>query len=152
MYSRFTLQTRLATVDAEQTLMRLVAARDEARGSKPFVGRVQDGAFDFQRVVTGRNGFLPVVTGQIAEGEGGAVVRGSMRVRIATAVVMTVWMGMAIVAVLAMLPRFIAASDIRGAVVVSFLPLFGVVLIAAGYYPERRKALQILEDAFTPRT
>ena len=152
MYSRFNVQTRLSIVEAEGTLSRLVDEPGGILASRPFAGRIENGTFKFHRIITGRNSFLPIVTGRIVQGESGAVVRGATRLHYAVAAFMTIWMGMAITAVVDTLPKYIAESDTWRAVGVSLFPVFGIVLIAIGYYPERRRALRILEDAFAQRT
>jgi hypothetical protein len=147
MYSRFSLQTRFSTADAEDVLFRLVDVRDDSLTTKPFVGRLEDGRFKFRRIIKGRNSFLPIINGCIVQGEAGAVVRGTMRLHLAVAVSMAFWMAMAISAVVQTLPKYIANSNMPGAVAVLSFPLFGVVLIAVGYYPERRVAMRLLSEA-----
>src|SRR5262245_49870734 len=45
MYSRFKIQTRLSTVEAERILDQLVDSRNDRITTRPFVGRVENGAF-----------------------------------------------------------------------------------------------------------
>jgi hypothetical protein len=149
MYSRFSIQTRLSTIEAEETLARLIASRrPDASPTKPFVGRIESGTFKFHRVFIGRNSFIPIISGRIVEGEGGAVVQGAMRLHWAIAVCMTVWMSMAIVAVVATLRKGTLHSDTFAVLSAVFFPLFGIVVMSIGYFPERRKAMRLLEDAF----
>src|SRR5262245_27107479 len=101
MYSRFSIQTRLSTSDAEATLARLVGTR--RGGSTPFVGRVDGGTFKFHRVFFGRNSFIPIISGRIVQGEGGAVVQGTMRLHLAVAAFMVVWMSMPLAALVSLL-------------------------------------------------
>ncbi len=155
MFSRFSIQTRLSSVEAEEILRRLVRPNvsffkpdPTTIDARPFVGRVGEGSFKFHRVITGRNSFLPITSGHIVQAEGGAVVRGQMRLAVAVAVVMTLWMGMTVTAAVKELPKEIAEHNITEAISLAFFPLFGAVLIAVGYYPERRKVLRLLSDAF----
>jgi len=147
MYSRFRIQTRLSTVEAEDALARLVDAR---RGSaaKPFVGRVEGGAFTFHRAFIGRNSFMPIVSGRIVEGEGGAVLQGTMRLQWAVAVfvVFSVWMG--IVAAVSMLLKSRAGSDTTAVFFAVLFPVFVIILMLVGYFPERRKAMRLMVDTF----
>jgi hypothetical protein len=155
MYSRFTIQTRLSVVEAERVLEGLVQPKrffldpDPATPDRrPFAGRIDGGAFKFQRVITGRNSFLPIIVGRVTPGEGGAVIRGHMRLAIPVAVVMTGFMGATLTAAFNGLPRELASHNIRAACVFAFLPLFGALLIGIGYYPEKHKAMRLLVDAF----
>ena len=122
MYSRFSIQTRLSTADAEATLARLVGARRDGSG-KPFVGRVDGGRFTFCRLFIGRNSFLPIITGRIVQGEGGAIVRGTMRLHWAIALVEPFWVLLPIVAVVA----FLRGDTMDTLAVMFALLVFGTV-------------------------
>jgi len=148
MYSTFGIQTRLSVADAEDVLARLVEVSDDRFTTKPFSGRVGNGTFTFRRVIRRLNDFLTRITGRIVQGEGGAVVRGSVRAHPSVAIVMTVWTAMAIIAVVNLMPRLLAESNPAGALGILVFPLFGVGLAAVGYYPERREALRLLSEAF----
>ena len=147
MYSRFRIQTQLSTVEAEDTLARLVDAR---RGSaaKPFVGRVEGGAFKFHRAFIGRNSFMPIVSGRIVQGEGGAVLQGTMRLPWAVAVFMACSVWTAIVAVVSTLSKPLADSDTFAVFFAVVFPVFVIILMFVGYLPERRKAMRLLVTAF----
>ena len=152
----FSIETRLSSVEAEAVLSGLVRPplprfAPDPPDARPFCGSVADGAFKFQPVIKGRNGFRPVVVGRVAEGEGGAIVRGYTRLPIAAAVVMTIWMSATIFGAANQLPKYWRHNDLTGVVVVGLLPVVGAVLIGFGYYPERRKAMQLLSDAFPPK-
>ena len=148
MYSRFRIQTRLSTAEAEETLAGLVGSRGDGLPTKPFVGRVEGGAFTFRRLFIGRNSFIPIISGRIVQGEGGAVVQGTMRLHVAVAVVMTVWMGMALTIGVGALMKRIQNPDTVAVLSAVFFPLFGVFVMSIGYFPERRKALRLLSEAF----
>jgi hypothetical protein len=155
MYSRFTIQTRLSVVEAERVLAELVRPKrffldpDPATPDlRPFVGRIDGGAFKCQRVITGRNSFLPIIVGRVTPGDGGAVIQGHMRLAISVAVAMTAFMGATLTAAFNELPTELTAHNIWAACGFAFLPLFGAVLIAIGYYPEKHKAMRVLVDAF----
>jgi len=154
MFSRFTIQTRLSSVEAEEVLRRMIRPRrafrtpdSPAADSRPFEGRIENGSFTFRRVITGRNSFMPIVTGRVTQAEGGAVVHGRMRVAVSVALVMAVWTGGAITVAVQEVLRDIRDHNLFAAVAVSFLPIFGVLLIGLGFYPERNKALRLLTDA-----
>ena len=158
MFSRFSIQTRLSTVEAEAILGRLVRPRagwfdlgHQTSDTRPFVGRIEHGSFKFSRVITGRNSFLPIVIGRVMQAEGGAVVRGHMRMALVVIVFMTFWIGMALSAAIHEVPRRLHAHDLPSAFLVACFPLLGAVLVGFGYYPERRKALRMLTEAFQPK-
>jgi hypothetical protein len=92
-----------------------------------------------------------VIVGRVTAEEGGATIRGHMRLAIPVAIVMSVWMGVTLAAAVRDANAVIAAHTITNGSALVLLPLFGVVLIAVGYYPERRKALRLLLDAFADR-
>jgi len=155
MYSRFTIQTRLSPVEAERVLEGLVRPNvfllepdPPTPDLRPFVGRIDGGSFKFHRVITGRNSFLPIIIGRVTPGEGGAVIRGHMRLAVAVAVAMTAFTGATLTAAFNELPRQLAALNIWAACGFALFPLFGAILIAVGYYPEQHKAMGLLLDAF----
>ena len=78
------------------------------------------------------------------------MIQGHMRLAIFVAVLMTVWIGGTLTAAITEVPRAIAAHAVSGACLVALFPLFGAVLVTTGYYPERRKAMRLLLDAFQP--
>jgi hypothetical protein len=128
----------------------LVSGHDFAM-AKPFVGRVENGTFKFRSVITGRNSFLPIISGRIIEAEGGAVVNGTMRLHLLVAAFMTFWMAITIIGAVLALNKFVTGSETAGDVFSAwFFPLFGGTLTAIGYYPERRKAMRLLGDALQP--
>jgi hypothetical protein len=146
MYSRFAIHTRLSPVDAQHVLEGLVSGHDFAM-AKPFDGRVENGTFKFRRAITGRNDFRPIISGRIIQAEGGAVVLGTMRLHLLVAAFMTFWMAVTITGAVLALDKFVAGSAPAGVLSALFLPLFGATLVAAGFYPERRKAMRLLGDA-----
>lgn len=75
------------------------------------------------------------------------MVHGRMRVAVSVALVMAVWTGGAITVAVQEVLRDIRDHNLFAAVAVSFLPIFGVLLIGLGFYPERNKALRLLTDA-----
>jgi LytS/YehU family sensor histidine kinase len=151
LYSRFSIQTRLSTADAEATLARLVGSRRDGSPATPFVGRVSGGTFKFHRLFIGRNDFIPIVSGRIVQGEGGAVVRGTMRLHLAVAAfeIGMIWLAVS-VAVL-VLRNGAANLDAIAVVFALAFPLFAIFLMSIAYFPERRRAMRLLGDAFRGR-
>jgi hypothetical protein len=148
MYSRFAIQTRLSLFDAECALERLVAVERDESPIKPFIGRVEKRTFKFRRVISYRNSFIPIISGQIIQGEGGAVLRGAMRLHFFAAAFMAFWIGMFVGPAVSEVSRALREHHVSSALDVVFVPLFGIALTVFGYYPERRKAMRLLTDAF----
>jgi hypothetical protein len=153
MYSRISIRTRLTPAEAEHVLERLVhppgprGPQPPQPDPRPFVGRVDADAFTFQPVVRGRNNFRPVITGRIVADGGGALVTMTLRLAIAVAVVMIMWIAMAIFAVTQQLPKEIHEGHALHAVLLTLFPLFGILLMVVGFFPEQRKSVRLLKDA-----
>jgi len=135
---------------ADQTTDALARRVMRSLMAAAFVSGLLIGVLLFHRVFSGRNSFVPVIVGRVTQGEGGAVIQGHMRLAIFVAVLMTVWIGGTLTAAITEVPRAIAAHAVSGACLVALFPLFGAVLVTTGYYPERRKAMRLLLDAFQP--
>lgn len=157
MYSRLLIQTRLSPAEAERVLHTLVKPKisfrepDRTPDPRPFVGRVEDGQFKFHRVVTGKNSFLPIISGRIVKAEDGALVTGTMRLAAAVAVVVPLWIGAFTYALVHEVHRSLQTGPTWRLANVAFLLLFGTVLTVTGYYPEKRKAERLLASAFEQR-
>lgn len=159
MYRRLLIQTRLTPDAAEDRLAKLIRPReslfhglnnpDPAHDlTRPFVGSIDDGRFKFHLVLTHRNSFVPIVTGRILQGEAGAVLHGAMRMAIPVAVFMAVWMTGAVFAAVDLIPRGLRTSSLSDVVFGLLFPLFGVILVSVGFFPDVRRTRRILEEAF----
>jgi hypothetical protein len=150
------MQTRLSPGDVEEVLRKLVRPKvsffhdlnSRSDAGPPFIGWVEGNRFKFRRVITHRNSFLPIVSGRVISVEGGAVVRATLRLAPAVAIVMTLWMTMGAYAAIQRLPRAWQNSDVTGIIVAVGLPIFGLVLTFSGFLPEKRKAVRLLSEAF----
>jgi hypothetical protein len=164
MYSRLSIQTRVTVIEAEEVLRRLVRPQTLARhppdpdratvggADPPFVGWVEGHRFKFHRIIPYRNSFVPIVSGKIVPGEGGAILRGRLRLAHVVAVVMALWMAITASLAIASLAHVGETSNAVAAVFPVAMPLFGAVLVGVGFLPERRKALRLLSQAFgSPR-
>ncbi len=158
MYRTITIQTRLTPDAAEDRLAKLIRPRESRFHrlmnptirdvTRPFVGLIEDGRFQFHLVLPYRNSFVPIVTGRVLRSEGGAVLQGTMRLAIPAAVFMAVWMTAAVVAAADMIPRGLRTSNLSDVAFGLLFPLFGVVLISVGFIPDARRTRRILEEAF----
>jgi hypothetical protein len=120
----------------------------EARNSSaPFEGAVDQGRFTLSRIISYRNSFLPVITGQIIPVPTGSQVVISMRPSWFALVFWVVWMSgvTAFLAILLLLRRGVQNRPI-GITVALGLFLFGYLLCAASFGFEARRAYQMLRN------
>ena len=113
----------------------------------PFRGTIEGGRFKIVPVITYRNSFLPVIYGAVARSvAGGTLVRLRMRVNLFAAVFMAVWF-----ALLASGLRNISARNtfalIGGDIVFLGTLLFGVLVVAVGFFSEALKAVRVIRKA-----
>ena len=160
MYSRLFIQTRLTPGQVNEVLQKLVRPRQSffhelhnpgqwfPDSGPQFIGWVENNRFKFHRVITGRNSFLPIISGKVIPAEGGAVLQVRLRLALPVAIFMTFWMTMTIYAAIETLPRAVQGSNVMGAVLALGMPLFGVALTVFGFFPEKRRAVRLLTEAF----
>jgi hypothetical protein len=111
----------------------------------PFLGSVEVDSFRIRRDIKYRNSFLPQVRGTIIPASNGSAVNITMFMHPITALFMVVWfMGVGAGAV-----GIVAAQGASGAMAsVPFaMFVFGVALVAGGFFPEAFKAKRILSEA-----
>ena len=104
-----------------------------------FYGSVEDSCFHIQRHIAYRNSFLPKISGRIAATATGTRVRVTMFLHPFTAIFMTFWLGM------------VGGVGIIGArsasrIFPSAMFLFGVALVAGGFFPEAIKARRLISE------
>jgi hypothetical protein len=99
-----------------------------------------------RRAIQYRNSFLPVIAGHVAPVGSGSRIDIVLRLTAPIGLFMVVWLTGAFIAAAAGLWRSIRTSDARGLITLAF-PLFGCGFVAAGFVPEKRKALKILTAA-----
>jgi len=143
----------LAPVIAQQRLRGLIRPRqgfldswegDHGDGDAPFQGEEVDGVFKFMRVITGRNSFLPIIVARLeADSSGGSVITLRMRLHAFVVVFMIVWFGILATVAIEMPP---VRADANSWVPIGML-VFGTVMVLAGFYPEARKAENLLRTA-----
>ena len=63
------------------------------QASVPFFGHVARGYFKFYRAITGRNSFLPIISGEIVAVENGAQLRMTLRLHLAVVAFEFVFIG-----------------------------------------------------------
>jgi hypothetical protein len=116
---------------------------DEA--NPPFIGKVRDGSFRIQRDSRRRNSFLPIVWGHIVATPGGTRVKVTMFIHPFVAIFMACWLGIAV-------RIMMSVSDINLFPVCIVFMIIGVAVMARGFFPEARKARQLLTRAVSNPT
>jgi hypothetical protein len=109
-------------------------------GSNVFLGEVHGDSFSLQRNISYRNSFLPQIKGKVFQGGGGTTVDVRMCLNPFAAIFMLIWLG----------GVGSAAVSILYDDAMSLVPLgmfvLGLVLTAAGFFPEAFKAKRLLTD------
>ena len=112
-------------------------SRDDS-GSPPFIGTVREESFRIRRDIRGRNSFLPRVWGRIVATPTGTRVKVTMFIHPFAAIFMAFWFGM--------VGNGIVNGNGAFPILIGML-IFGVVLVAWGFYPEATKARRLITDA-----
>jgi hypothetical protein len=127
-------------------LKRTEEAFEAPRDDRPFEGQVSDRAFKVMRIIHYRNSFLPVIHGAVESSPSGATVQLRMRLHAFTFVFMIVWFSMAASGLGAI--SWQELRNLEAYAIASFGMLaFGVLLIAAGFFPEALKAAKVFRKA-----
>jgi hypothetical protein len=111
----------------------------EAERSIPFVGRVTGDTFKFHRVITGRNSFLPIVTGRIVAGTAGTELRMVLRIALPVVVFELAWLG-------TLTSAFLTGGG--EPITFALMGLFMVVMTVGSFIQEKRRTLRALQEAF----
>jgi hypothetical protein len=138
MYARHRFQTGLSVSQALERLARVI----RTDSTPPFAGRIERHRFTMRRRIPYRNDFAPVICGQVVPDGSGARIDLVFKVTVPVAVIMIVGFGVAAAGV----AHSIQASEAR-ALMTLVLPLFSGLLLAIGFFPEKRTAIRILSDA-----
>ena len=158
MYYRCTRQTRLAPAEVVDRLARITrppqsfkkpvygGAAWDRTNEPPFVGRADGNSFRLRRIIPDRNDFLPVIIGRVTPLPRGSRIDLTLRVRLPVAIVMTVCLAAAMFGSAAGVWQWVQTGQPRGLFAL-FLFVLGVTVTAAGFIPEARKAIRLLEDA-----
>ena len=111
----------------------------------PFEGTIAGDRFVIRRVIRYRNSFRPLISGRVSAVASGSRIDIVLTLTAPVAVVMSGWLAMAFAAAAAGLWHSIRTSDASGLIALAF-PVFGCGLVALGFIPEKRKALEILTE------
>jgi hypothetical protein len=157
MYSRCSFRTALSPQEALLRLSRIVGppqsrwqaieAGPARQLREPFVGIIDGERFRIRRVIDYRNNFLPVISGKIAPDRTGSRVDIVVKLKPAVAVAMILWLGAMSFAAAAAVWQSVQIGEVKGLAAL-LLPIFGFVLVAIAFVPEKRKALKLLAETF----
>jgi len=161
MYLPLRIKTRMTPEEAEEVLRRFVRPKGsflhDLKGpgewsdhaGRPFIGRVSENRFKFHRFITGRDSFLPIISGRITPVEGGAELRGAMRLHLSVAIFVIAWLAIWSSVTLKTLPRAVQTGDVTGVIMTFAVPLILVGLAVLRFVSERRDTMRLLSKAFT---
>jgi hypothetical protein len=119
-------------------------------GDTPFVGKaIGEREFRFQRTISYRNSFLPMVHAVVEPSrDGGARVRIRMRLHLFVMAFMMVWMTGATLGGGAVGLVSLAHGQLRGGLIALAFPTFGVALVTIPFAMEARIAERLLRELF----
>jgi len=149
-YRRLAIRTTLPSAEAERRISSLIGPRrsfteyfQRSTGTEyPFEGEAVGGGFRFARRIHYRNSFLPQIRARVELDESGTVVRIQMSIRPFVIAFMVFWIGAASSGFFVH-----STSGKDGILIPSVMVVFGLALIAFGFYPEARKAERIVRHA-----
>ena len=147
-YRTFTIESPLELTVAEARLRNAIQPTRwyvSSPRTAPFEGVLDASRFDLQRVIQGRNSFLPVVRGEVESTPAGVRLVGTMRLHAVVIAFMTVWFGGVLVGCIAALKSIASGEGFKASQLapLGFLA-FGIALVLGGFLPETHKALREL--------
>jgi hypothetical protein len=120
---------------------------------KLFEGEISEESFHLQRIIRGRNSFLPQIYGHIKPCESGARVFVTMRIHWFTGVFMTFWVGfLTFCGFKTYLGRFEGRSTFPESVLPFVMVMLGFALTLWGFLPEVDKAKRLLFAQINAKT
>ncbi|MCA9934597.1 MAG: hypothetical protein H6662_01050 [Ardenticatenaceae bacterium] len=152
-YTRLTLKTYLSAPEAERRLALRVRPRSwlQVRSfwakkdlAHDFVGKVEDGRFNINRIIYYRNSFLPIIIGQFHEDLGDTRIEITMRLHYLVLAFLAVWL----IIFFSFIGGGLSENSVPISLFVGFIVLFlAIVLISFNY--EANKARRMLEELWT---
>jgi len=100
-FDEITYQTRLSEVEVKKRLADLVEPvkifriRDFRKKSKPYEGKLNGMKFKINRIISYRNSFLPVITGDMRNQISGITIMVKMRLHLFVFLFLILWFGFA---------------------------------------------------------
>jgi hypothetical protein len=122
----------------------LLGARLPSTTGALFAGTRGGDSFKVVRLIQYRNSFLPVIRGRVVRGDMGTEVRLMMTLQPIVAAFMLLWCAGLILGVARSLAQSVGSLLAAGPLLIC---LFGILLTAAGFFPEALKARRLLQDA-----
>jgi hypothetical protein len=154
-FYRFEIETPLSPQVAAQRIREMTSeppagmvtfGRPDRRARTPFLGRVDDRAFQIRRVIGYRNSFLPRIRGRIEPATVGSTVRITMAVHPVVILFLVVW--------LAIIGRFAYTETIAPLLAgqppgwfAAVMLLLMLTLTVGSFWYEASQARKLLQDA-----
>ena len=151
-FERLTLRSRLKS---DELYRRLAAAVEPARWyrnpfsreqHKPYEGEIAPNGFRINRVIRYRNSFLPTIIGRIRADEAGSEIEMVLRLHLAVAVFMVVWLGGAAAAATVGAVEVLRGHPSPAGLIPLAMFVFGYVLMQAGFVVESRRAKRFFDE------
>ena len=76
-----------------QTTRGIGLSRSYQKNHKPFRGTMEGNTFRIQRIISGKNSFLPQIAGTVSESANGTKILMELKIHVFVVVFMTLWMG-----------------------------------------------------------
>lgn len=116
--------------------------RQKDDSAPPFVGSVNDSSFKIQRDIRYRNSFLPIIRGRVIAPGLGSRVAVLMHIHPLAALFMGLWFYLVLRSHAVLKNPSGADFRVRGLIFI-----FGVLLVAGGFFPEAWKAKRLISAA-----
>ena len=134
-------------VGPPQSRWHAIEAGPARQQREPFVGIIDGERFRIRRRIDYRNNFLPVISGRIAPHATGSRIDIVVKLKPAIAVVMILWLSAMSFGAAVAVWQSVQTGQAKGLAALLLL-LFGFVLVAIAFVPEKRKALKLLSETF----
>ncbi|MEO5775713.1 MAG: hypothetical protein ABIQ27_02340 [Flavobacterium sp.] len=124
--------------------------------STVYIGKVLPKRFEIKRVISYRNSFLPIISGEISDGINGTKVNVNMKLHPFVKTFMIFWLSGTLLASVASTYNFLFSSEPKpdGGKMV-FIPLlmlvFGIGLVVIAFKAESQKSIKDLEKLLNAR-
>ena len=116
--------------------------------SKPYIGVVNKYKFEIEKVITYRNSFLPIITGEVFSNAEGTEIKVNMQLHSFVLVFMMIWLGGASFACLTSLYLMFNGEFSLGIFVPFGMLLFGILLSFGGFRTESKNGIEDLKQIF----
>ena len=152
-FENFVLTTNLSVEEVRNRLANNIDAKINTL--EPYEGSIVNNTFKIQRVITYRNSFLPVITGEISQARGMTEIKIEMRPVLFVLIFMGMWLGtVGIACIVILVATILTFPDIfqQGFSPASLIPfgmfIFGYLLVTLGFKYESSTSKEFLKTLF----